>query len=283
MNKYLSEILKDYTRNEIVQLCKGLNKDYNIYDPEDLRWNKISYALFKTSPESIEKLKDSAISNEVINDLIFNFYICERVVKYHFIRLLRKKTNHIVAFEMATGDSRIDICRINGGSYAYEIKTEYDTFDRLASQMKDYSGAFEKVYVIVPNSRVDDVKAHIPSTCGIISYRISKDQKFVFSYAKRATRNLCDPVSCLENLSSSDMSELLRALKLKDYQTRKEKLDALLEYAKKKSIWHQYKEVLKLKYAGQWNFLVEHFDDILPLDVQNFFSANLDPALLYGK
>lgn len=283
MNQYLSKILETYTGNEIIQVCKCLNKNYNIYDPDDLRWNKIAYALFKTPKEDLEKLRASTISNEIVNDLIFNFYICERVVKYHFIRSLRNQANHIVAFEMAIGDSRIDICRINGSSYAYEIKTEYDTFERLSSQMNDYSRAFEKVYVIVPASRTDDVKAHIPPTCGIISYRITKDRQIVFSYSKRAAKNQCDPVSCLENLSSNDMSELLRALKLKDYQTRNEKLSALLDYAKTKPIWRQYRELLKSKYADQWAFLEQHFDEILPLDVQNFFSSNLEPTLFYSK
>lgn len=86
--------------------------------------------------------------------------------------------NHIVAFEMNIGDSRIDICRINGSSYAYEIKTEYDTFDRLGSQMQDYLRTFQKVYVIVPIGRVNDVKNLIPESCGIISYRITKTEKW---------------------------------------------------------------------------------------------------------
>ena len=34
--------------------------------------------------------------------------------------------------------SRIDICRINGKLCAYEIKTEYDNYDRLSTQMNDY-------------------------------------------------------------------------------------------------------------------------------------------------
>ena len=29
--------------------------------------------------------------------------------------------------------------------------------------------------------------------------------------------------------------------------------------------------------------LEEHFEEILPIDVQTFFSANLDPSLFYSK
>ena len=37
-------ILDDYTTNEIVQICKYLKKEYNIYEPDDVRWEKIKYA-----------------------------------------------------------------------------------------------------------------------------------------------------------------------------------------------------------------------------------------------
>ena len=102
----------------------------------------------RTSAAQIDRLKRHAFSNEVVNDLIFNYYFCERVIKYYFVRHLMSRSNHIVAFEMVIGESRIDICRINGQSYAYEIKTQYDTFDRLGTQMRDYLKTFEKVYVI---------------------------------------------------------------------------------------------------------------------------------------
>lgn len=154
----LQSILNNYSDDEILQMCKTINKDYNIYDPEDVRWAKIGYVLNKTNSSDIELLRKTCLSNKVVNDMIFNYYFCERVIKYYFIKHLKDQLNHIVAFEMNIGDSRIDICRINGSSYAYEIKTEYDTFDRLGSQMQDYLRTFEKVYVIVPIGRVNDVK-----------------------------------------------------------------------------------------------------------------------------
>ena len=283
MNNYLEKVISAYSANELVQICKGLNKSYNVYDPEEVRWNQISYALFKTGNEDINKLKENFLSNEVVNYLIFNYYICERVVKYHFIKYLKNMTGHIVAFEMSIGDSRIDICRINGNSYAYEIKTEYDTFDRLESQMHDYTKTFDKVYVIIPRNRITDVLSHIPDSCGIISYRVSKEGALTFSYVKKAKKNQCNPIWCLNSLSSAELSNLLRALKLGSCRTRSEKLDILIRYSEETSIWKAYREILRAKYEAHWTFLTTHFDEILPLDVQSFFSANLDPTLLYSK
>ena len=173
------EILSQYSHTEIVQICKFLNRDYNIYDPNDLGWKKVKYAFDKT-PENAWKLLQERISfNEFVNYIILNFYICERVVKYHFIDFLKNAMHDIVAFEMSIGDSRIDICRINGALCAYEIKTEFDNYDRLSSQMTDYLQTKKKVYVIVPIQKTDIIKMHIPQECGIIAYRIDRNNKMV--------------------------------------------------------------------------------------------------------
>lgn len=283
MNQYLNSILSEYSTGEIIQMCKIINKDYNIYDPEDVRWAKLEYVLSKTTHNEIEQLRKSCLSNSVVNDLIFKFYHCERVIKYFFIKHLMSRMDHIVAFEMVIGDSRVDICRINGSSYAYEIKTEYDTFDRLETQMQDYLKTFEKVYVIVPHMRVDSVRSLIPDSCGIISYRVTSTNEFIFSYAKRAQKNHCDIEFCINSLSSIDMSYLLKLLKEKDYRTRTEKKERLLQVATTKPIWKQYRQLLRHKYENQWTFITEHFNEILPIDIQNFFSSNIEPSLLYTK
>lgn len=283
MNQYLQSILKEYSTAEILQVCKAINKEYNIYDPEDVRWNKLAYALYKTKHTEIEHLRSSCLSNEVVNALIFNYYYCERVIKYHFIKHLKNRMDHIVAFEMAIGDSRVDICRINGSSYAYEIKTEYDTFDRLETQMRDYTKTFEKVYVIVPCNRVADVRLHIPDSCGVISYRIDKNMEVIFSYVKKAYKNSCDIELCINSLSSNDMSYLLKLLKRNDCKTRDEKRISLLQLANSKSIWKCYRQLLRHKYEAQWKFITNHFDEILPIDIQSFFSSNMNPQLLYSK
>lgn len=83
MIQLLQSILKEYSTEEILQMCKTINKDYNIYDPEDVRWAKLQYVLNRTSHSDIEQLRKSYLSNQVVNDLIFNFYYCERVSQFN--------------------------------------------------------------------------------------------------------------------------------------------------------------------------------------------------------
>lgn len=284
MNEYsriFDKIIKQYSAEEMEQICKTLNKTYNIYDSEEHRWSQLKYVLSKTPEEDITALRSTQLSNRIINDLILKFYPCERVVKYYLIKKLKSLSNHIIAFEMSIGNSRIDLCRINGHSYAYEIKTAYDTFDRLDTQMCDYIETFEKVYLVVPFERREDAACHIPNSCGIITYRATIDGELCFHYYRKAGINSCNIQKCANSLSSAELSNLLKQLKIKNIPSlRDEKLDVLFKCCKGK-FWTVYKKLLKDKYTSRWEFLVKHFDDILPIDIQNFFSTSLDPNLAY--
>lgn len=278
-----AEILNDYSVDEVVQICKYLNKEYNIYEPDAVRWEKIKYIFYKTPNNTFEKLQEQTFSNEFINGLLLKFYACERIVKYHFINFLRNGVHDIVAFEMSIGDSRIDICRINGELCAYEIKTEYDNYDRLQSQMQDYLKAFEKVYIIVPRKNSIAVQEHIPHECGIITYRLDKNDDMVFFYKRSAQKNICDISFCLKSLSNNDLIKMIKLLQLKPLKTKRENLDMLLNLSGKKDLWSAYKCFLKEKYQEQWIYLKNNFENILPIDCQSFFSSKMDPDILYER
>jgi len=283
MNDYVSlfnEIIAPYSHTELEQACKVLNRIYNIYDSDDFRWTQLKYVLFRSSTSAFDLLKKTQISNRIVNDLFFKYYPCERVIKYYLINHLRNISNHIVAFEMSIGTSRIDICRVNGSSYAYEIKTQYDSFDRLSSQMSDYTECFEHVYLVVPLSRKREALKHLPSSCGLITYRI-ENQTCHFSYPRRANKNTCNVKKCLKSLSSADLTTLLRLLHTPIRSTLKQqKLDTLWTFSER-TIYSAYKNLLKIKYQDKWDFVIMHFDEILPIDVQNFFSTSINPTLTY--
>ena len=69
------DILKAYSNSDIVQICRYLNKDYNIYDPEEVRWKKIRYAFSKTPAKDLIDLQEKTSSNEFINHLLMKYYM----------------------------------------------------------------------------------------------------------------------------------------------------------------------------------------------------------------
>lgn len=277
----LKKILAKYSSEEITQICKTLNKMYNIYDSEEYRWSQIKYVFSKTSETDLTNLRKLQLSNQVINDLIINYYPCERVVKYEFIKKLLAFSDNIVAFEMSIGKSRIDICRINGHSYAYEIKTQYDTFERLSSQMSDYIDTFERVYLVIPSELRDEAALHIPDECGIITYRYTNTRKFCTHYYRKAAHNICSIQKCAESLSSADLSSILKLTGFSEIPKSKcDKLQKVVNIPRA-TFEKAYKKILFDKYSTKWEYLVSHFNEILPIDIQNFFSTTISPDLVY--
>jgi hypothetical protein len=280
LQKYKS-ITSKYTKTELEHISRALNKSYNIYAPEEKMWRNLSYALGKTGIEELNDLRKDAIANQIINDLIFEYYHCERVVKYYFIKELLKLKNHIIAFEMNVKDSRVDICRINGDSYAYEIKTEYDAFDRLQTQLGDYSKIFDKVYLIVHKKMLSEALDQIPDNCGLITYTISGTGA-KFKYVRKPKSNLIDTTDLVEVLSSSDSTTMLKMMGSNSIpSTRNERLDVIHCNYKDVQIKTTFKKLLKKKYNNRWIFVSNNFEKIIPIDIQSFFSSSLDPALAY--
>ena len=72
--------------------------------------------------------------------------------------------------ELPLLESRVDIASVGDYSYAFEIKTKYDTLDRLDKQICDYSKCFEKVYVVCSSDKYSRVADIIPAYCGILTY-----------------------------------------------------------------------------------------------------------------
>src|SRR5690554_3876543 len=109
-----------------------LRKLFSVYTP--LTSNKRLYDKFveitgQTHFE-IESIR------KVYNNNIFKGFLNETVIKNSFIKKhCINMEDTVTIFELNSGNSRADICMINGKSYVFEIKTEYDTTARLDKQL----------------------------------------------------------------------------------------------------------------------------------------------------
>ncbi len=126
LSKDIRKLFSEYSTIETdhklkKNLCNTLNISYNDFD-------------------KIENIRS------LYNECLLKYYPNEASVKANFINkiLLNGKT-HVTIFELPVGRSRVDLCKINGTSVAYEIKTDYDTFYRLEKQIYDYSGNEHKI------------------------------------------------------------------------------------------------------------------------------------------
>ncbi len=76
-------------------------------------------------------------------------------------------TAHMLT-EFRVANCKADVVILNGSSTAYEIKSEYDSLDRLPNQVASYSDVFDRVYVVTSKSQTNKIERDLPSTVGIM-------------------------------------------------------------------------------------------------------------------
>lgn len=75
--------------------------------------------------EKLKQYREKSV-REIYNDIIMHNYPNENAIKSSFInKVLLRGRSHVSIFELNVGRSRADLCKINGTSIAYEIKTDW--------------------------------------------------------------------------------------------------------------------------------------------------------------
>ncbi len=217
---------------------------------------------------------------ELYNDIILKYYPNETSVKSSFINnILLKSKNHISIFELKVGESRADLCKINGTSIAYEIKTDLDNLLRLEKQLQDYLYVFEKVYVICSSSRSECVKDILPPECGLYDYRITKNGQYKFKAIKKASHSTS--ISPHNQLSILTKRELALHFKQNASLSREDMIQNIITNASKTTINSIFKKCMKLKYQKQWSFLENNYSQIYEIDYQWFYKNTISPSIIY--
>lgn len=101
--------------------------------------------------------------------------------------------------------SKADFVLINGKAVVYEIKTELDTFDRLASQLNNYYKAFNHVCVVTCESNFQKIKELLEGTP--VGIYILTDQNTISVRREPTTDN-----------SKLDYDVMFRVLRKKEYE-----------------------------------------------------------------
>lgn len=208
-------------------------------------------------------------------------YFDETTVKAAFLEkvLFHTEKSATVAFEVPIGQSRIDLCKISKYSYAYEIKTEYDRFDRLKSQLPDYQAAFDFVYVVVPEKNFRLACDSLPDGIGIYTYKKWGDS-LCFKLAQRAVKSAQnDPII---QLSAFSQSEIKRLKKCSSSNSKPYESAGGGSARFSQDVNRLFKNTLRNRYCRNWNFLLSYKEEILSIDYGWFFKNMTDPKKIYA-
>lgn len=209
--------------------------------------------------------------HSLLNDILFNNYCGEPILKYKLFQHHINKPNIVAAFETKVNSSRLDFLTINGHTTSFEIKSKLDNLSKLNKQMSDYIMAFEYNYLVVDEKHIKKVKDLVQDNYGIWIYYDGKYETY-----KRAELNtkIC-PKSQLELLTKKELTC--------GFPECSGASEEVLHYFDAHAINVQFKRALKRRYNERWNFLAENQNSILPIDLQFFFKTNIEPSCIYNN
>lgn len=284
MKQFLKKVDENLNEDEISKICRQLNKTYYAYMLESQVWDLLYLAFPESLKPDLDVLRKENLGHDVINELIMNLYPCERLVKYHLVKKNIKRTKGVTIFEMKVGNSRLDIGRINGSSFVYEIKTELDSLNKLEKQLNDYSKVFEYINIVIHPKHLKKSKEMIPEYCGIKTYDII-DKRCKFTNIAEAKKNpLISASKQIQTLTSKDLEYIIaKFIKSPVPQKRKEREDLILSRYSDGKINYFFKEAIKHRYSSRWAFICQYFNDINPIDIQEFYTGPIDLSLIYSK
>lgn len=264
--------------------------------------NQLKYARILTenynttlSDESVRNIIKNAFNGEIlindkniearkfINDFSLKHYPNEVAIKSIFLNqiLLRSKKN-VTIFEFRVGNSRLDLCQINGNnkSVAFEIKTDYDTPKRLEQQMHDYFQVFENVYLICSKKRLDKFINFIPKECGIYVYDIKASGNYSFIKLRSAKKSY--KLSSKSQLSALTKKDLISYFECPYSHDKEEMIKYCLDLLSENEINKRFKLCLRNKYQMKWEYFLSIKNDILEIDYQWFYKNSISPKIVYS-
>jgi hypothetical protein len=168
---------------------------------------------------------------------------------------------------MNVNNSRLDFLTINGVTTGYEIKSSLDTLQKLSKQSADYLKAFEYNNIVIDERHLQNARAIVPEQYGIITIH-------------RGRKKIVQPGAYNNGIDAEFQLRLLTKKEL-ILVFGKWQLTAILRETDPITINIKFKQALKVRYQDRWNFIASRAEQILPLDVQFFFNANIEPKHIY--
>ena len=142
-NKSIIDLSKIFSPTILKELCSNGNSKKLRRILEEL--NLVYQVDLKKNLESFFNDVYKILLKNYRNEYIYRSIIIKKIL----LGIHSLNTAHLIN-ECRVGNSKADCVILNGTSTVYEIKTQFDTFSRLHSQLDDYKKAFEYVYIVVP-------------------------------------------------------------------------------------------------------------------------------------
>lgn len=152
-----------FSLGAIMRLAKGENSAFIRSFLNEAGITDEQKKRFQTIGSFFDVVFSALSSSEIRNEYIYKSALAHR-------RLLGVHSLNTATMlnEFRVGGSKADVVILNGTSTVYEIKSERDSLERLASQLSDYQKVFYHTNVITSEKQVASVLAAVPENIGVL-------------------------------------------------------------------------------------------------------------------
>jgi hypothetical protein len=158
-------------------------------------------------------------------------------------------TRVIDELALCQGEARIDIAVVNGFLHGIEIKSDYDSLERLPTQTKIYNKVMDTMTIVAGESHKDKIKESIPSWWGIKYIKKDKVGSIHLNNIRQPKyNNSVDPYSLVQLLWREEALFILKRFKLEKgmlSKPRKEIWGRLANNLPLEALQHYVRQVIK--------------------------------------
>lgn len=145
-------------------------------------------------------------------DILFRKYRCEYVYKNAIATRLYLGGRHsfedsLLTDELRSGQSRADVVILNGTSTVYEIKSRYDSFERIDSQLIDYRRLYDKIYVVTSGDRAYTALSYLGPSTGIMA--LDDDGRLYVVREAASNKSNTDPEALFDCMRQAEFTAVI--------------------------------------------------------------------------
>jgi hypothetical protein len=156
----------------------------------------------------IVRMASVSMRCQAMNDVEIRRGFHRKMLRRHHAR---EDTLVINELGLNHGECRADIAVVNASLVGYEIKSDCDSLERLAEQVRLYNSVFDRVSVIVGRRYVKSITRYIPGWWGLILSSRGARGAINFKVLRKPARNeQIDATSVARLLWRNEAAELLR-------------------------------------------------------------------------
>ncbi|WP_156300623.1 sce7726 family protein [Neisseria sp. 74A18] len=144
-----------------------------------------------------------------------------------FLEIKHRKDDAVFIHELQVDNAnrRADLVMANGKLCAFEIKSEFDSLDRLPGQIETYMHVFEQVVVVSASKHVKNIKEILPKGVGLFEFIDGKFKQII----RPKTNSKLSSLAWATHLTSAELKILLRENNINYSGIKSELIDRVKE------------------------------------------------------